>query len=74
MNGTIFSEIDSKAISNYTNEISQNKILIDKLEEKICLESTRFDEATETSSIINDLQNNIKDFEQKILTINYKYF
>lgn len=74
MNGTIITEMDGRAISHYKNEIIQNKILIEKLEEEISIESTRFDEATEISSHINDLQTNIKEFEQKILTIIYKYF
>lgn len=45
MNGTIITEMDGRAISHYKNEIIQNKILIEKLEEEISIESTRFDEA-----------------------------
>lgn len=74
MNGTLFNEIDSKAISNLKNEIKQNNILIDALEKKIKLQETNFDKATEFCSIINDLQKNIKDFEQKVLLITFKYF
>jgi len=74
MNDTLINEIDSKAISYMKKEIIICKDLIKSFEKKIKLEETTFDKATEFSSMINGLSDDIKDFEQKILTITYKYF
>jgi hypothetical protein len=65
MNTTIFTEIDSRAISHLKSEIKHNKILIRILSKQNELICTTWDKMNENFSKIMDYKKNIQELEKK---------